>query len=212
MAQLLREAFTHSGYEPIVTDSAPQATRIFDQERFDLAVLDVTLREGTGYEVCRHIRARAQRSTTPVLMLTANAAPEQKEEGFSSGADNYLTKPINVTELLLWVRALLRRSTGDWSQDVVIRSGDMSINPDTHTVECAGATIRGLTCMEFKLVLELARSRPKTLSRDDLERRVWGQDNRTNTLDVHIKNLRRKLGPQGAIHIVTVKGVGYRFE
>ncbi|MFA5139805.1 MAG: response regulator transcription factor [Elusimicrobiota bacterium] len=212
-AALIRELLEHQGYEALATDSALHAARLLDAEAFDLAVLDINLKEGTGYDVCRRIRAHPSRSGVPVIMLTVQDSVEEKAAGFASGADVYLTKPLDSKELLLWVDSLLRRSTGGWSDVSCIRSGPVSINPETRTVEVDGRIVRDLTAREFDLLHELARVRPRTLSREQLHSLLWTRDAPlTNTLEVHIKNLRRKLGPLGGASIVTMRGLGYRFE
>lgn len=209
---LLEHAFESRGFSPVATDSVAQAKRLLDSSSFDLVLLDVMLPDGTGYEVCRHLREKPSGATVPVIMLTAQDALSDKEEGFAAGADNYLTKPIRIEELLLWVQALLRRARKDWPQGQWTGVEGLQVDPETRLVRCAGNVVRGLTGKEFSLLLELARAAGKTLRREELLDRVWGSEPRTNTLEVHIGSLRRKLGPQGAARILTVKNVGYRLE
>lgn len=209
-ADLLREALEGEGHQVLHAETAPQAMTFFDGDGVDLAILDVGLKEGTGFEVCRHIRGHPQGFSTPVVMLTAQSELEDKRTGFDSGADYYLTKPLEVAELLLWVRALLRRAAADWTGSSVISTTDLSINPDARMVEVRGKLVRGLTAKEFNLLLELARARPRPVRREELLERVWGGSAKSNTLEVHVRSLREKLGALGAARVLTVKGVGYR--
>lgn len=210
IAELIGETLRKRGHAVVVVDSAPAAVRQFERGSFDLAILDINLKEGTGWDVCRAIRAHPSRGAVPVVMLTANTALEDKVQGFSLGADNYLTKPIDIAEVLMWADALLRRSSGDWTESASLAAGRLSINPQTRTVRVGSDVLRGLTGKEFDLLYELAKARPGVVSRADLLARVWKENPSTNTLEVHVKTLRRKIGE--AAEIVTVRGVGYRIE
>jgi DNA-binding response OmpR family regulator len=212
VAAVLADGLVSGGYEPMVTDAVAPAKRLFDREAVDLVLLDINLKDGSGHAVCEHIRAHPQRAATPVIMLTGEGTLKSKEQGFAAGADYYLTKPIKVQELLQWVKALLRRHSGDWSDTAQLGVDGLTVNPETRIVCAAQQEIRGLTAKEFEILAELARAAPKTVPREELIERIWGGRSVTNTLDVHIKSLRKKLGPSGAAHVVTVKGVGYRLE
>lgn len=209
---VIETAVAELGYRTLTTDKAETAKRLFDREEVVLAILDVKLTEGDGFEVCRHIRTHKQRGKTPVIMLTGETELASKAEGFASGADNYLTKPLDVKELVLWIEALARRVRKDWSDAALIELGELKINPVTRAVEVDGQLVRGLADKEFRLLLELAGARPGTLSREELMRKLWDGVRGSNTVEVHMNRLRNKLGPKGAIHLVTVRGVGYRLE
>jgi DNA-binding response OmpR family regulator len=145
-------------------------------------------------------------------MLTGETALEKKTEGIEAGADNYLTKPIDSAELILWVEALLRRSSGDYAGVPGMSAGELTIDPDTRWVTSEGKPVSGLTDKEYRLLLELFRARPKEVSREDLIERLWGGSRTSNTLEFHVNTLRKKLGAQSASRLVTVRGVGYRLE
>lgn len=212
-AALVQSALEAEGYEVLLTDSALTARRLFDGEEVLLAVLDISLREGTGHEVCRHIRAHPSRGGVPVIMLTGDAALESKAEGFAAGADNYLTKPLEAAELVLWVEALLRRSGAPAAGGRPIRAGELRVEPRTRAVYCREELVRGLADKEYRLLLELAAASPGVVTRQDLLARVWqGARVASNTLEVHVNRLRVKLGPACAARVLTVKGVGYRLE
>ncbi len=213
MAEMIIQGLGSAKFATLATDTAAQGKRLFDREIFDLVLLDVNLKDGTGYEVVEHIRKHAGRSATPIIMLTALDEIDDKQRGFSAGADYYLTKPISVRELILWVRALLQRARQDWSNAATIGVEGLLINPETRVVQADGKLVRGLTAKEFDLLNELARSSPKTVRREELMERIWGGGGpRTNSLEVHVRSLRKKLGAQASSRIVTVKGVGYRLE
>lgn len=209
---VISAAVEAAGCAVLSTDKAETAKRLFDREKPELAVLDIHLKEGDGYEVCRHIRQHPQRGTTPVIMLTGDAELEAKAEGFAAGADNYLTKPLDAKELVLWIQALLRRAGKDWSAAQTVTAGELSVNPQTREVRVEGELVRGLADKEFRLLWELAKAKPGVLTRDELTDKLWDGMRGSNTVEVHVNRLRNRLGPKGAIHVVTVRGVGYRLE
>lgn len=200
------------GHETMTVDAVAEARRLFDALPFDLVVLDLNLKDGSGCSVCEHIRRHPARAAVPVIMLTGNEGAADKERGFAAGADHYLTKPITAKELLLWIDALLRRVDRDWTSASQLGDDELSVNAETREVKADGAPVRGLTAKEFEVLFELAKARPRPVRREELAARIWGGEPRTNTLNVHIKSLRQKLGARAGSRIVTVKGVGYRFE
>lgn len=212
LAAVLKEIFVERGYEVMATASVLEAKRLVDGFPFDLVILDLVLKDGEGLEVCRHVRAHALRAATPVIVFTAKADVADKAKGVAEGADYYLVKPMPVEELLLWVRAMLKRVSQDWSRGTTIGVHGLRLDPETRVVIAAGEVVRGLTAREFAVLYELARALPGHLSREELLARVWGKQTLTNTLEVHVQRLRRKLGPQGGAHLVTVRGTGYRLE
>ena len=179
----------------------------------DLVVLDLMLPQLLGTEVCRELRREARTRQVPVLMLTARGEESDRVVGFEIGADDYLTKPFSVRELVLRIKALLRRSAvvaTDTSQGLQI--GALNIDTDRHEVTVAGAAVT-LTSTEYRLLLTLAERRGRLQSRDTLLQDVWGYHyvGDTRTVDTHITRLRNKLGAAGDL-IQTVRGFGYKLE
>jgi two-component system response regulator QseB len=170
---------------------------------FDLVILDLGLPGMDGADVLRGLRARGD--ATPVLVLTARDAPAQRVAGLDAGADDYLTKPFDVDELLARVRALQRRARG--AAVNVIEHGPLRVDPAAFTVTCEGRAVE-LQRREFMLLHKLLESAGQVLSRAQLEESLYGWEGgvESNTLDVHIHRLRRKLYPDV---IRTVRGVGY---
>jgi len=183
---------------------------------FDLVILDVMLPRKSGLDVCRDLRQRG--TPTPVLMLTARGQVADKVVGLKIGADDYLTKPFDMMELLARVEALLRRSrTGAGDEGAgpdVYRFGDVRVDLRGAEVTRGGRRVE-LSAREFKLLCYLVEHRGETLSRDRLLDKVWGYDATptTRTVDVHVSWLRQKLEPNPhlPVHILTVHGFGYKF-
>ena len=183
---------------------------IFDRPP-NLILLDLNLPQMSGFELCRRLRAEAITARVPVLMLTARTAETDKVLGLNLGADDYLTKPFSMRELIARVRAVLRRSESIEVEQQGYDDGVLKIDPTTFTVMSHGKEVR-LTRKEFALLTELARNQGRVLTREILLDRVWGMiyygDSRT--LDVHIRRLRQKLGDPSIIETVT--GIGYRLS
>jgi DNA-binding response OmpR family regulator len=177
----------------------------------DLVVLDLMLPNLDGYQVLRRIRAEG--FDMPVLILTARAQETDKVLGFRLGADDYVTKPFGVLEVLARIGALLRRANRYAALKAVERFGDVEINQETRTVKRGNQPV-DLAPMEFALLMALVSRRGATASRLDLLREVWGHSAAvvTRTVDTHIAELRRKLeaDPARPVHILTVRKVGYR--
>jgi DNA-binding response OmpR family regulator len=175
-----------------------------------LILLDLMLPGMSGTELCRRLRREPQTRRTPIIMLTARGSESERVEGLELGADDYVTKPFSVRELVARVRAVLRRS--DESAATVYEDSRLQINFEEMKVVCAGSEVK-LTRKEFALLAALARRPGRVAPRNQLLDDVWGQQyyGDTRTLDVHIRRLRQKLGPCGDC-IETVVGVGYRFN
>jgi len=183
---------------------------IFDRPP-NLVLLDLNLPQMSGFELCRRLRAEAITARVPVLMITARTAESDKVLGLNLGADDYITKPFSMRELIARVRAVLRRSESIEVEQQGYDDGVLKIDPTTFTVMSHGKEVR-LTRKEFALLTELARNQGRVLTREVLLDRVWGMiyygDSRT--LDVHIRRLRQKLGDPAIIETVT--GIGYRLS
>lgn len=211
VAKVISEALAEKGYETVIAESVAAAKALLNASFFDLAVVDYNLGDGTGIEVCRHVREKTSNRAMPLIMLTGQKGVAEMGEGIESGADYFLTKPIEVAELLLWIRSLLRRVHQDWDRGSTIGVPGLRINPDIRTVWVDREVVRGLTAKEFDILLQLALAAPGALSSRDLGLRVWGREPSTNTLAVHVMSLRRKLGLKGGSRVITT-GDGYALQ
>jgi two-component system, OmpR family, response regulator RegX3 len=201
------------GYEITVAPSGTTALAEFDRSGADLVLLDLMLPGLSGTEVCRQLR---QRSNVPVIMLTAKDGEIDKVVGLEIGADDYVTKPFSSRELVARIRAVLRR--GSDVEDVplaTLEAGPVRMDVDRHVVTVDGRPAP-MPLKEFDLLEVLMRNAGRVLTRMQLIDRVWGSDyvGDTKTLDVHVKRLRAKVEPDPANprHLVTVRGLGYKFE
>ncbi|WP_323101033.1 response regulator transcription factor [Intrasporangium sp. YIM S08009] len=201
------------GYDVAVAETGPDGLAEFDKNGADLVLLDLMLPGLSGVDVCRALR---QRSSVPVIMLTAKDSEIDKVVGLEIGADDYVTKPYSSRELLARVKAVLRRLTEP--EDLLpstLEAGPVRMDVERHTVSVRGETAL-LPLKEFELLEMLLRNSGRVLTRMQLIDRVWGSDyvGDTKTLDVHVKRLRAKIEPDPAtpVHIVTVRGLGYKFE
>jgi DNA-binding response OmpR family regulator len=178
----------------------------------DLIVLDLNLPGMSGFELCRRLRAEETTARTPIIMVTARVDENDKVRGLELGADDYITKPFSVRELVARVRAALRRAGHDGAAPSVYDDGCLRIDYSGFTVTCEGAPVR-LTRKEFALLAILSRQPGRVVPREQLLDRVWGLEyyGEARTLDVHISGLRKKLGNCGSC-IETMIGIGYRFR
>jgi two-component system response regulator RegX3 len=209
LSYLLRK----EGYEVAVAETGPDALEDFDRSGADLVLLDLMLPGLSGTEVCRAIRSR---STVPVIMLTAKDSEIDKVVGLEIGADDYVTKPYSSRELLARIKAVLRRlAEPEDLLPATIEAGPVRMDVERHIVTVSGEPT-ALPLKEFELLEMLLRNTGRVLTRMQLIDRVWGSDyvGDTKTLDVHVKRLRAKIEPDPADprHIVTVRGLGYKFE
>ena len=199
------------GHEVEVSGNGADASRRAREPGWDLILLDVMLPQKDGLEVCRELR-RA-RIRTPVLMLTARAQEAEKVMGLDMGADDYVTKPFSPRELRARVRALLRRVTPE--EDPVQRFGDCTVDFSRAELRRAGTPV-DLTALELKMVQTFLRHRGRVLTREHIVDEVWGRDVfvTDRVVDTHVVKLRRKIeaDPAAPRHIVSVRGIGYRFE
>jgi DNA-binding response OmpR family regulator len=211
IAQGLRDNFQFEGYETHWASDGETAVRLAREEKPDLIVLDIRLPRMSGYEVCRKLRAAG--STTPILMLTARGEEEDRILGLDLGADDYVTKPFSVRELLARARALLRRSSVSQALPDELRIGDIVIDFRSYEAHRNGRPI-DLTRKEFGVLRLLAACEGRVVTRDELLETVWGLNagQSTRTIDNHVATLRAKLeddpGHPRTLH--TVHGVGYK--
>jgi two-component system, OmpR family, response regulator RegX3 len=211
LAFLLRK----EGFTAAVATSGQQALEEFDRNGADIVLLDLMLPGMSGTDVCKALR---QRSTVPVIMVTARDSEIDKVVGLEIGADDYVTKPYSARELIARVRAVLRRGGESADGELlpqVLAAGPVRMDVERHVVTVDGGEIP-LPLKEFDLLEYLLRNVGRVLTRGQLIDRVWGADyvGDTKTLDVHVKRLRSKIEPDPASprHLVTVRGLGYKFE
>ena len=214
----LRETLVYNlnkeGYTVLQAITGLEALAVAQKQTPDLVILDLMLPELDGLSVCRSLRREAATADSAILMLTARGGELDKIVGLESGADDYLTKPFSLGELLARVRALLRRATNSIPRDT-LEAGSLVLDLISRRVTRNGVEV-ALKPKEFSLLAELMRHRGAVLSRDLLLNHVWGQDyfGDDRTVDVHVRWLREKIedDPAHPVHIQTVRGLGHRFE
>ncbi|MEK8126771.1 response regulator transcription factor [Paenibacillus filicis] len=217
LARLLSYNLSQEGYETKVVDHGSDGLQVALQQQFDLIVLDIMLPGMNGFEVLSKLRQKGNR--TPVIILTARNAEEEVVQGLKYGADDYITKPFGVAELLARVSAVLRRTVSDEalqekapSGEKVITAGELHIYPEKYEVVLGGESIP-LRPKEFEVLLYLVQRPGVVITRDDLMNIVWGFDyiGGQRTVDVHVSSLRKKLEMnQQSVQIESIRGVGYK--
>jgi two-component system, OmpR family, response regulator RegX3 len=213
LADTISYSLRREGLDVIVAADGDQALDRFRSNRPALVLLDLMLPRLSGLDVCRLIRAE---STVPIVMLTAKDSEADKVAGLELGADDYVTKPFSMRELVSRVRAHLRRA--DMAGPIPIHQplvgGPVSLDPERHEAEVNGEPL-ALTPKEFELLATFLLAKGRLLTRDFLIQEVWGSDyvGDTKTLDVHVKRLRQKIeaDPHRPRHLMTVRGLGYKF-
>lgn len=209
IADSLKQGLTENGFEVRVAYDGTIGLRLFQNERFDLVILDINLPGMNGYELCKAIRNVDIKA--PVMMLTAMSAVEDKIEGFDVGADDYIIKPFDFRELLVRIRALLKRIDSTAPAGVQLKAGDLIMNLDTKEVTRSGKPIL-LTAKEFQLLEYLLRNKNRVLSRADIALNVWDIDfdSGTNVIDVYVNYLRKKIDKNFETALIyTQIGMGY---
>jgi two-component system response regulator RegX3 len=215
LADSVRYGLEREGFECTVLSDGSRAVDYVRSWRPDLVLLDLMLPGMPGADVCREIRRVAR---VPIVMVTAKDSEADKVLGLELGADDYITKPFSMRELIARVRAVLRRSgvaTPIDDRPVALQVGPVEMDTDRHEVRVRGDVVE-LPPKEFALLEVMIRRAGKLMTRDALIAQVWGEDyfGDTRTLDVHIKRLRAKIedDPRNPVHLRTVRGLGYRFE
>ena len=214
---LLSYPLRKEGYEVVQATDGRQALERFDEEPFDLVVLDLMLPKLDGLEVCRRLRSR---SSVPIIMLTAKSEEIDKVVGLELGADDYITKPFSMREFSSRVKAALRRAemttpVPDGADETALEFRDLRIDFPKRSVRVRGHEAP-LTFVEFEILSILARGPGRVFTRDMLLARIWGDSayRDPRTIDVHIRHLREKIerDPKDPEYLFTVRGVGYRFR
>lgn len=210
---LVQVALNGSGYETAAFETAEEALGAFKVKEPQMAIFDLMLPGMDGMEAIRRIRENDRWKKLPILVLTAKDKEYDKVAGLDGGADDYMTKPFSVLELLARVRSLLRRVQGEAKEEKKrMEFGAISIDTAAREVKVNGREVV-LTYKEYELLAYLVGNRSRVVSRDELLDKLWDwrADVETRTLDIHIKTLRQKLGEEGGRYIKTVRSVGYRF-
>jgi two-component system phosphate regulon response regulator PhoB len=212
LAELVAFNLEKEGYRPLTAGDGVTGLEMARTNSPDLILLDLMLPGLPGTEVCKSLKNSDKTSRIPVIMLTARGEEIDRVVGFEVGADDYVLKPFSTRELLLRVKAVLRRAVPHGPGGNVVVIGDVSIDTDRHTVTVDG-NLTDLSAIEFKLLLTLAQRQGRVQSRDQLLRDVWGYNyvGDTRTVDTHLTRLRAKLGDAGNM-IRTVRGFGYKLE
>ncbi len=207
----LQYNFENEGFKVKSFPNGESFLETIKNDKPNLVILDLMLPGISGLDVCRDLRMNEVNENVAVVMLTAKSEEIDRIVGFELGADDYVTKPFSVRELILRVKVLLKKRSDDIDQNL-LESGPIAMNLDAHDVSVEGKNIL-LTALEFKLLKHLLKRKGRVQTRDQLLGDVWGYSSEvtTRTVDTHIKRLREKLGKPGEL-IQTIRGVGYRFN
>lgn len=211
--ELLKFNIEKNGYIPYLASTGKEALEIARENHVDLMLLDLMIPEMDGFEVCKEIRKDNIISNVPIIMLTAKGEELDKILGLELGADDYITKPFSIRELMARIKALLRRSNTTYEDDIV-KFGNITIDIQTREVKKDGIIV-DLTLKEFEVLKVLIKNKGKILTREVLLDKIWGYEymGETRTVDVHIRHLRQKIevDDKSPLYIQTIRGVGYRF-
>lgn len=219
--ELLKYNLESNGYIVLQTETGEEALSIIEHKKIDMAILDLMLPGIDGLEILKYIRNKKDICKLPIIMLTAKSGEIDKVVGLELGADDYISKPFGVYELLARVKSLFRRTNYDnivnvdKNNNTLVLAEDISMNKETYQVFKEDNLIE-MTLKEFELLYILIKNRGRVFSREYLLDKVWGYDyiGETRTVDVHINNIRKKIeddvkNPQ---YIITLRGVGYKFS
>ncbi len=210
LTELLEFNLREAGFETRQALSGEEGLRLANERTPDVVLLDLMLPDLPGTEVCRRLKNAASTSRVPVLMLTARGEEPDRIKGFEVGADDYVVKPFSIRELVLRVRAVLRRANNGKDPGPSLTVGLLRLDPASHRSFIADEEV-SLTALEFRLLQHLLKRPGRVASREQLLEEVWGVTSQleTRTIDTHVMRLREKLGP-ARNYIQTVRGVGYR--
>ena len=211
ICELIRLYFEKEGFAVNIANDGNKAIESFKSATPDVVILDIMLPGEDGMELLRKLKASKKTKDIPVIMVTAKGAEYDKVKGLDAGADDYVTKPFGMMELISRIKAVLRRSAkGSVSSEDTFEIGEIRLDPKKHEVTVHGEVVN-LTLKEYELLKRLMKNSNIVLTRDQLLEDIWGYDfdGETRTVDVHIRTLRQKLGECGE-YIETVRGVGYK--
>jgi two-component system, OmpR family, phosphate regulon response regulator PhoB len=212
ISKLIKYNLEKEGFKSHIIATGDKVFSYLKDNKVDLVLLDLMLPGKDGLEICRELKQDKKLAKIPVVMLTAKGEEVDRIVGLELGADDYVVKPFSPRELVLRIKAVLKRGMPSAKEDDIISVGPITINIPTHSVTVDGNEIE-LTSMEFKLLAVLMERKGRVQSRDVLLNDVWdiSPDVTTRTVDTHVKRLRKKIGEKGEL-IETLHGVGYRFK
>lgn len=214
--ELLRFNLQTNGYDVIMASDGLQGLEMAKENQPDMILLDLMLPKMDGLDVCRAVKSDAQMMTIPIIMLTAKGSETDKVLGLELGADDYLTKPFSIRELMARIKAVLRRGSKESEPaepSKMVTIDNLIIDIEKHVVHRDGIEFQ-LTLKEFELLRELVSNRGKVLTRNYLLDTIWGYDyyGETRTVDVHVRHLRKKIESEQHQYIETVRGIGYKIR
>ena len=212
ISKLVKFNLEKAGYECTVAATGEKALEVLNDQPVDLIILDIMLPGMDGFGICRAIKEKEKLKNLPIIMLTAKGEEVDRIVGLELGADDYIVKPFSPRELVLRVKAILKRGKSEESKKDILAARDITVDIPKHKVTVKGKAI-DLTQMEFKLLVTLMERRSRVQTRERLLSDVWDMDTGvdTRTIDTHVKRLREKLGKSGSL-IETVRGLGYKFK
>ncbi|MFH1856748.1 MAG: response regulator transcription factor [Candidatus Omnitrophota bacterium] len=212
ISKLLKYNLEKAGFTCEALADGEKALELLDEESFDLIILDIMLPGMDGFGICKKIKQDKKISNIPIIMLTAKSQEIDRVLGFELGADDYVVKPFSPRELILRIKAVLKRGGGKEGEKEILEAGKLKVDITRHKVIFDKKEV-SLTLLEFGLLVTLLQRKGKVQSRDVLLEDVWdiASDVTTRTIDTHIKRLRQKLGKAGKF-IETVRGIGYKFN
>ncbi len=215
IAQTIRYNLEKEGFHVLTASDGAKGLKLAQMELPSLILLDLMLPEIDGLEVCKLLKRENKTKQIPVIILTAKSQETDKVVGLELGADDYLAKPFSMRELIARVKAVLRRTQPAESEQELLACGELQVDLARRKILAKGKEIE-LTAKEFDLLRILMEAKGRVLDREGLLERVWGVDRsieiETRTVDVHVGQLRKKVGPAAAKRLITLKGVGYRWD
>ncbi|MCX7950802.1 MAG: response regulator transcription factor [Clostridiales bacterium] len=215
IVELLKYNLEMNGYKVYYALNGNEGINIAYEKKPDLILLDIMLPEIDGFEVCKKIKRDDELANIPIIMLTAKGEEFDKILGLELGADDYITKPFSVRELVARIKVVLRRNTKEEKQTNIINIGNLTIDMERHEVLKDGKRVE-LTLKEFELLKLLVLNKGKVMTRDFLLDKIWGYEyyGETRTVDVHVRHLRQKIeeDDKNPKYIETVRGIGYKFK
>lgn len=213
IVELISASLKKAGFEVVGFPDARSFLRFLESRSPELVLLDLMLPDADGLEICKFLRGKREWATLPIIMVTARGHEADRVVGLEVGADDYLTKPFSTRELVARVKAVLRRAERPSEPSRIELAGELVIDPEKHEVIAGGKKVE-LTSTEFKILSLLASRVGRVFTREQILDHLWSHEKIVidRTVDVHIRNLREKLGPLSARLIKNVRGVGYKLE